>query len=769
MMRGALPLLVLIAAVAPAASETAAPVRLGGPEVYKVDWNTRSVEAVDLNGDGRTDLLLLDNDAAKVEILLQRQPGKKARAAGRRGSTRRWEPHLEDARFERKSIVTGIKTYDLAAGDLDGDGRTDLAYTGDPDGLTVRYQDGGGSWERRRVFRDLEPAQWASNLLIEDLDGDGRNELIVLALHEVRIYAADEDGRLAESVRYPMADENCYGLQVREIDGDGRADLLYLAPRSDYSWRVRFQRGEGGFGPERSFAVPTPSRRLEPVRIDGRDAFASVNARTGLIEFQALAAREQGGTLQDTLSIRVYSTPTDDNGSQHYAVGDIDGDGDIDLVVGDRRGARVWLWIQDTAGTFSAPTSFPSLSDIRSVAAGNVDGEGGDELLVVSKDEKLIGISRMLPDGRLSYPEPVVTDGAPLAAAAVDLDGDGRAELCWLDRDNSTRSVVVHHRRGDGSWEERQRIVLEGLKTDPLAIEGIDADQDGRPDLAVFTLRSPLRLLRQQEDGSLVELSAGGLFRSGLVDDLLPLGLGAGDVDGDLREEMIVAGKGFARALKLTGAGALNAVDQFNADGGDATVSATFVVDVDGDGDGEVLLVLGEANEIAVLGKDRRGVYRQRTTIPIGPIEIVDTYLADLEADGTPDLILLGEDRFWTAPAGRVDFHVLTLGSLEADLEELAYHELAAGDLNGDGVAELVALDSRQSRILQVLSRDAGGDWESALHFPVFEDDMHYQGRTGARSEPREMILADATSDGATDIVVLVHDRLLVYPGIPAP
>jgi len=375
----------------------------------------------------------------------------------------------------------------------------------------------------------------------------------------------------------------------------------------------------------------------------------------------------------------------------------------------------------------------------------------------------------MLDDGRLSYPEPVITGGRPLDAVAVDLDGDGRAELCWLDRDDSKRSVVVQHFRDDGSWAEGQRIELAELRTDPLAIESVDADADSRADLAVFTLQNPMRLLQQQGDGSFVEVSAAGSFRRGLVDDLLPAGLGNADVNGDGRDELIVAGKGYARALRLTEEGNLEVVDQFNAERSDAVVSATFVVDVDGDGTSEVLLVIEETNEIAVLERDRRGVYRQRTTIPIGPIEVVDTGLVDLENDGTPDLMLFGKDRFWTVPAGRVDFEVRTLGSYEADLEELSYHDLAAGDLDGDGQDELVALDSRLSHIVQVLSRDADGGWESALHFTVFEADPHYQGRAGARSEPRELLLADATSDGATDVVLLVHDRLLVYPGVPAP
>ena len=48
----------------------------------------------------------------------------------------------------------------------------------------------------------------------------------------------------------------------------------------------------------------------------------------------------------------------------------------------------------------------------------------------------------------------------------------------------------------------------------------------------------------------------------------------------------------------------------------------------------------------------------------------------------------------------------------------------------------------------------------------MFEADPHYQGQEGAAREPREVLVADVTDDGRPDLVLLVHDRLLVYPQI---
>jgi len=54
--------------------------------------------------------------------------------------------------------------------------------------------------------------------------------------------------------------------------------------------------------------------------------------------------------------------------------------------------------------------------------------------------------------------------------------------------------------------------------------------------------------------------------------------------------------------------------------------------------------------------------------------------------------------------------------------------------------------------------------WQSRMHFTVFEKDAHYQGRRGSPEEPRETVIADVTGDGKADLILLVHDRVLVYP-----
>lgn len=117
------------------------PIRLDGPEVAKISWDSGSGTPGDFDGDGRLDLAVINNENAKLVLLYQRAPGAGKDASKQRVISRdRWEPVIEDSRFEKTSLPCDQRHFAMAAGDFDGDGNPDLALTGATDALTVRFQ-----------------------------------------------------------------------------------------------------------------------------------------------------------------------------------------------------------------------------------------------------------------------------------------------------------------------------------------------------------------------------------------------------------------------------------------------------------------------------------------------------------------------------------------------------------------------------------------------------------------------------------------------------
>ena len=156
-------------------------ISLQGPEVVKLNWGIRSPVADDFDNDGLNDLAVINNDRASIELLYQTILGENEKKRKKAVRTDRWEPMLEDARFDRDSIVCGQYLYALTALDFNRDGLTDFAYTGNKDPFTIRFQKPDSDWSETWTYDDLTPSQWTSTLIAADIDGDNHEEILLLA------------------------------------------------------------------------------------------------------------------------------------------------------------------------------------------------------------------------------------------------------------------------------------------------------------------------------------------------------------------------------------------------------------------------------------------------------------------------------------------------------------------------------------------------------------------------------------------------------------
>jgi len=498
-------------------------------------------------------------------------------------------------------------------------------------------------------------------------------------------------------------------------------------------------------------------------RIGGRSpALAFMQNRTALLSVVALEPDADPAGGPAALRPRVYSLAAVAKTPPAYAVADVDGDGRFDLILAAAENAQLYVHFQNAAGELGEARPFPSLPDGRALAAADWDGDGRAEIFVASPKEQTVGVATFSTAGRLGYPQPLPTQGRPLALASGLLAPEGKVALAVALEEGGKRRVDILTRSDCGA-SLLTSIDLAGLKTDPRALRLLDANQDGRLDLAVFVPFEPMRLLVQGADGAFADISSAPGYRKGLVDNLEAAALNLADIDGDGRAEMLVAsGGGYARALRLDADGTLQVIDQFNARDPASEVVATFTSDIDADGSREVVLFDRKSEQFQILRRNAQGVFIFADAVPVSRIELVGALQLDFSGDGRDDLLLLGKDRFWFVPVGARDFAVNTELSYETDLENIRHEDVASGDLNGDGVSDFVLIDPRNNLIEVLVRREM--TVRSALHFRVFEADPHAQRRGGQNAEPRETVVADVTGDGRADLILLVHDRVLVYP-----
>ncbi|MGJ8641565.1 MAG: FG-GAP repeat domain-containing protein [Opitutaceae bacterium] len=739
-----------------------------GPEVLKLDWSTRALSVSDIDNDGLNDLALINQDTAQIELLYQLADGDSTDANKKRISRNRWDPVLEDARFDSDGVAVGFPVFDLAVGDLNGDGLKDMAYTSREVPLTIRYQTDSGQWSDLTEFDNFAALGWTGTIKIQDLNADGRAEIIVVASDGVRVFKHDTSGKLQEPDLFYLTGENPYNLMLEDLDEDGLTDILYITASGKQSLVMREQLDDGGFGPERRFIFDRPVRIVQPMpRTENAPLqFCSVDSRSGSLDFFELRlAGGAGESGEAILQPHVYPIFKKGRNPASYAMGDLDGDGDEDLLIANPTEAEVVLFLKDETG-FEAPKHFPSFSSISSMASGHFYNDTPAHVVMVSAEEKTIGRSMIGTAERLIFPKTLsIDEGDPVACEVVDLDRDGLDELVLITDQKGKYSLsilVPSDRDAIGSaFEVVHEVKLAGVKRKPTGLLPLDIFGGDRSGLMVFVPREAPLLFATESSSleTLSEVAAESAIRQNLLKDIQPSQVSVFDVNGDGLSELVVGRKGYARALKVVD-GELEMVDQFNARQGEDDISVVLPLYSDGVVD-QMILYIASSGELQRLRRSDDDVFRYETSEKVGQIEVLGWSALGV-SDQVQDYVFYGDAQFWYLPSASDSWSKRVIGSYETELEDVHYTHIESADFDGDGRVEIVAVDG-QKHVVELLSKEANA-WESLMYWEIFEQNMHYQGRQGGKLEPRQTIIADLTGDGALDFAFLIHDRILFYP-----
>src|SRR5215813_2410117 len=144
-----------------------------GPEIFPIDPQIGQLRVADLDGDGLNDLIVVNNARAKINLLYN-QTGKTNLVSLKPTGRRELNELPADSRFRIESIASEKRISSLVVEDLNGDGRPDIAYYGEPKELVVLYNQGSNNWSAPKRW-PIEDGQLTANALTSgDLNGDGR-------------------------------------------------------------------------------------------------------------------------------------------------------------------------------------------------------------------------------------------------------------------------------------------------------------------------------------------------------------------------------------------------------------------------------------------------------------------------------------------------------------------------------------------------------------------------------------------------------------------
>ena len=675
-----------------------------------------SVAVGDVDRDGRLDVVGAATDG---EIAWWPNDGTPAAGA--------W------TRFPIDVSFAGARAVRLA--DLDRDGLLDVVAAGTVADQVLWWRNDGtplddtvdlGSGERW-VERLVGSVNGPVALAIADLDGDGFEDVLAGAQAAGQIGWWRNDGDPTDGGWTGLAIDDAItvvrSLAAADLDGDGDLDVLGTAGSGDgVSWWENdgdplddtADDGAGNYWTER--AIATAFAGAWTARGVDLDADGDLDVVASAVTADSIAWWENDGSPADNGTDlgngdfwppAVVDAAVD--GATDVVAGDLDGDGDLDLAATASASDDVSWWENDTihrGALFDLSHQVASGDQPEGIALADVDGDG-DLDLVGGRQGTANDLSWWENDGTPAagaWSEHPIGDPftPPDGLAAGDLDGDGdtdvvagsfvsAVELSWWENDGTPAA---------GTWTEH---VLDATAESVRTIELADLDRDG--DLDVVFVEANLDAVRWLEnDGSPCAPSCAWPQHDIDAAFSLPTYLAIADLDADGDPDVI--GQSSLDDLLVWWAndgtpadGGWSEHDIDSVSGGGCPVAAA---DLDGDGDLDVVSCSSSDASLRWFANDgtpaNDSAWAAQGPIVPGPTSIQDVVVADLDADGDPDVAIAVplnatvEEQFlawWENTAGD--------GSAWARhdvADAIDVQRLVAGDLDRDGKLDLAGSDS---------------------------------------------------------------------------
>ena len=509
-------------------------------------------------------------------------------------------------------IQSGEFTTIVAAADLNGDGKADVVVgNAFENQISIYFGNGDGTFQPPKT-KVLDFSVFKLKLV--DVNGDSRLDLIAGAYIEnhFAILPGKPNGTFGAPLITELADMPG-DFVAGDFDRDGKIDFAVSqldASRSGQTALViLLGKGNGKFRPAIQFG--SLGNFIAAGDFDHDATLDLVGGGAPGIKSLQVAYGRRNGKFTDRRDFAVG------NGAWGVASADLNHDGNLDLAVGTSDtfvgSNTVTVLLGDGRGAFSAPTIYQIGGDYGSlnVAIGDLNGDGNPDLVANHVAYPNFGVDVLLGngDGTFALPVDYPTGAYPLWVAIADVNNDGRMDIITADNTytgNQFRGRVgVLLGNGDGTF---QPYIEYATAKNPTLVVAADFNHDGNVDLATANgyypyLPTSISILLGRGDGRFPTHTEYEL------DNLAEFKMVTGDFNGDGKIDLACSS---GQLLLGGGDGTFEFGQPFASEG-------AFSIDAgDYNNDGKADLVTTDTASVLYFTGDGGGSFTQQPPLAVG-------------------------------------------------------------------------------------------------------------------------------------------------------
>jgi hypothetical protein len=699
----------------------------GAMEIFEFSNLTSDLITKDLNRDGLDDLLFLNNQVSRLEILIRKKSPYTAEDF----------PSL-DERFHNRGFVLDNWVQFFQVTNINGDSKPDIVTIDEQRGLLVHFQQAGGYFSEPVSLHIKAPGK-LSGFETADLNGDGHIDILAYSKQNAEILWNNGSGKFAARSTVDFSVYGCSGALPADVNGDKIPDLLFYFPKENLPLRIRPGTGSGQFDWEEALLLPD-NQTIEKVDLTGEgNCQLAMILKNGLIlrlyEFlshKGSALFEENETIPKRLPLKGISRKNPPT----WATADVDRDGYDDFCAAAPLLSQILLYKGSSAGLSYSPVAIDSLRDIKSLT---ITGEG--DIVVFSEAEKAIAVHRN--KDLTAFPRFLKAPGEPAAVAAC-----GESTIFALYKDKSLRLHLFNTQKLDSgpieSYEPGMRNIPRAVKVFPLAGErhwGI-----------IFFMPYDKPQMYRLFTGKITAVPAEAFQALGST-----LEPGAVTVVGTKQQQALLVTEGNVARLYHWVQDRFVVAHQLNPHVESARLTAGCRLQ-------------GEENGFLLYDDAGQDLYRfllnpSAETVRIHLTDGIDDLsgLTTLRLKKKQGILLVGNSRLQWLQGESPLLRLKNIDEYVTGTEKANLWNLLSVSLGSPGRPMAALLDANNGSVEIVGMRN--GKLVEELVFNVFQDPGFRNQLSETDYEPHDLTSGDFNGDNIRDLAILVHNKLIIYLG----